>query len=329
MRFDWILIADDLRDLAALGAPFRMMTTRDYVLQPKLLSGSRPKIINLARNYNYQTDGYYASLLGEARGHRVIPTVETLLDLHDREIPDDTASILEELLHKDLAQGGQQGSDAGTHRGVLRRGRGRALPQVRPPDVRLVSGARGGRDHDAERIARQVQDQAHPDHALHQAGGRGAGVLRHQPDGLHRPDLEEPQGPRRPEMVDRRAARPEREAGPLQPREPRALGAAGREGRRRDRADHQAGLQPAGRVRRPDDPRDHLDQEPHLPLRPEGRGRRHAGDRRSDLDDPLHQQGLPVGAADRRRPARAGNHDHPGQDRPGGSGGQAATSRSC
>ena len=84
MNNDWILIADDLRDLASLGAPFRMMTTRDYVLQPKLLSGARPKIINLARNYNYQTDGYYASLLGEARGHRVVPTVETMLDLYDR-----------------------------------------------------------------------------------------------------------------------------------------------------------------------------------------------------------------------------------------------------
>ena len=104
MTYDWILIADDLRDLAALGAPFRMMTTRDYVLQPKLLSGARPKIINLSRSYNYQTDGYYASLLAEARGHRVVPTVETLLDLYDRDIPDDTASILEELIHKDLAK---------------------------------------------------------------------------------------------------------------------------------------------------------------------------------------------------------------------------------
>jgi hypothetical protein len=91
LTYDWILIADDLRDLAALGAPFRMMTTRDYVLQPKLMSGSRPKIINLARSYNYQTDGYYASLLAEARGHRVVPTVETMLDLYDRDIPDDTA----------------------------------------------------------------------------------------------------------------------------------------------------------------------------------------------------------------------------------------------
>ena len=102
MRYDWILIADDLRDLAALGAPFRMMTSRDYVLQPKLLSGSRPKIINLARNYNYQTDGYYASLLAEARGHRVVPTVETLLDLYGRDIPEDTESVLEELLNKGL-----------------------------------------------------------------------------------------------------------------------------------------------------------------------------------------------------------------------------------
>ena len=105
MRYDWILIADDLRDLAALGAPFRMMTTRDYVLQPKLLSGSRPKIINLARSYNYQTDGYYASLLAEARGHRVIPTVETLLDLYDRDLPEDAESALEELLNKDIEGG--------------------------------------------------------------------------------------------------------------------------------------------------------------------------------------------------------------------------------
>jgi glutathione synthase/RimK-type ligase-like ATP-grasp enzyme len=104
---DWILIADDLRDLATLGAPFRMMTSRDYVLQPKLLSGSRPKIINLARNYNYQTDGYYASLLAEARGHRVIPSVETMLDLYDSDISEDTSiPELEEMLNKDREKAG-------------------------------------------------------------------------------------------------------------------------------------------------------------------------------------------------------------------------------
>ena len=105
---DWILIADDLRDLASLGAPFRMMTSRDYVLQPKLLSGSRPKIINLARNYAYQTDGYYASLLAEARGHRVIPSVETMLDLYESDISEDTSiPDLEEALNKDRAKAGE------------------------------------------------------------------------------------------------------------------------------------------------------------------------------------------------------------------------------
>jgi glutathione synthase/RimK-type ligase-like ATP-grasp enzyme len=99
---DWILIADDLRDLAAIGLPFRMMTTRDYVLQPKLLAGSRPKIINLARNYNYQTDGYYASLLAEARGHRVVPSVETMLDMYARDGAEEAVPDLEEALNKDI-----------------------------------------------------------------------------------------------------------------------------------------------------------------------------------------------------------------------------------
>ncbi len=99
---DWILIADDLRDLATLGAPFRMMTTRDYVLQPKLLSGAHPKIINLARTYTYQTDGYYASLLAEARGHRVIPSVETMLDLADAKGVEPAIPELEQILDRDL-----------------------------------------------------------------------------------------------------------------------------------------------------------------------------------------------------------------------------------
>jgi len=103
---DWILIADDLRDLAALGAPFRMMTTRDYVLQPKLLSGAHPKIINLARTYGYQTDGYYASLLAEARGHRVVPSVETMLDLADSKGIEPAIPELELILERDISKNG-------------------------------------------------------------------------------------------------------------------------------------------------------------------------------------------------------------------------------
>ena len=43
-----------------------------------------PKILNLARSYAYQSLGYYCSLLAEARGHKVVPAVTTILDLSRR-----------------------------------------------------------------------------------------------------------------------------------------------------------------------------------------------------------------------------------------------------
>ena len=51
-----------------------------------------PKIINLSRSYNYQSKGYYASLLAEARGHRIIPTVETMLELREHKLYEQCAA---------------------------------------------------------------------------------------------------------------------------------------------------------------------------------------------------------------------------------------------
>lgn len=51
------------------------LTGRDYFKQKNL------QVINLCRSYKYLSVGYYCSLLAEARGHRVVPTVKTMLDL--------------------------------------------------------------------------------------------------------------------------------------------------------------------------------------------------------------------------------------------------------
>ncbi len=45
---------------------------------------ARVRIINLCRNNRYLSTGYYCSLLAEARGHGVIPSVRTLNDLSQR-----------------------------------------------------------------------------------------------------------------------------------------------------------------------------------------------------------------------------------------------------
>src|SRR5215204_5464696 len=39
------------------------------------------RVLNLCKSYQYQSEGYYVSLLAEARGHKVLPGVSTLQDL--------------------------------------------------------------------------------------------------------------------------------------------------------------------------------------------------------------------------------------------------------
>lgn len=61
------------------------------------------RVINLCRDISYHSAGYYASLLAEARGHRVIPSVRTLQDLSRRAIYAADLDDLEEELDKVLA----------------------------------------------------------------------------------------------------------------------------------------------------------------------------------------------------------------------------------
>ena len=83
---DWVILVDSPKDFPNADTPHKVITTRDYLARANLFSGARPKIINLARSFSYQTRGYYCSLLAAARGHRVIPSVETIIDLGARQL---------------------------------------------------------------------------------------------------------------------------------------------------------------------------------------------------------------------------------------------------
>jgi hypothetical protein len=80
-----------------------VITTKDYLARSNLFQGTRPKIINLSRSFAYQTRGYYCSLLAEARGHRVIPSVETMVDLGTRQLYAQAVPELDDTLSKCLA----------------------------------------------------------------------------------------------------------------------------------------------------------------------------------------------------------------------------------
>lgn len=47
---------------------------------------NKKSLVNISDEYNYSTIGYYVSLLGEARGLKVIPSSDDLLALHNRNL---------------------------------------------------------------------------------------------------------------------------------------------------------------------------------------------------------------------------------------------------
>jgi glutathione synthase/RimK-type ligase-like ATP-grasp enzyme len=98
----WLIVVDRLGDLPPELKSHPAIITRDYILTPRPSRRQAPKVLNLSRSYGYQTLGYYCSLLAEARGHKVVPSVTTVLELSRRnsyayKLPD-----LEETLNRTI-----------------------------------------------------------------------------------------------------------------------------------------------------------------------------------------------------------------------------------
>jgi len=100
---DWVILIDSPKDFPNADTPHKVISTRDYLARDHLFRGARPKIINLSRSFAYQSRGYYCSLLAEARGHRVIPSVETVVDLGTRQLYAQALPELDDALTKALA----------------------------------------------------------------------------------------------------------------------------------------------------------------------------------------------------------------------------------
>src|SRR5258706_13305246 len=58
-----------------------LVTPDDYTTNESFQSEKNLKVLNLCKSYQYQSEGYYVSLLAEARGDKVLPGVSTIQDL--------------------------------------------------------------------------------------------------------------------------------------------------------------------------------------------------------------------------------------------------------
>ncbi|MDW8480086.1 MAG: RimK family protein [Xanthomonadales bacterium] len=81
-----LIVVERMSDWGSYYPSENVMPALEYLRMP--IGGEEPRtqVINLCRSSRYLGLGYYVSLLAEARGHRVIPSVRTLNDLRRKSV---------------------------------------------------------------------------------------------------------------------------------------------------------------------------------------------------------------------------------------------------
>jgi len=87
------VVVENLADWQPYYPSQDVITFDEYLEKIKDTRERRVRVINLCRSYRYLSTGYYCSLLAEARGHHVFPSVATINDLGRKSL---TALLLEE-----------------------------------------------------------------------------------------------------------------------------------------------------------------------------------------------------------------------------------------
>jgi hypothetical protein len=295
----WVILTGRQNDLDQVATPHKIITSRDYLAHPALFRAGRPKVINLSNSYAYQSRGYYASLLASSRGHKVIPTVETMIDLSEKKLYENALPELEVALNK------------------CRKDLGGTFPAR----VAVFFGI--GPTKAWDRFARLLFDWFRaPALEVTIKDGEWASIRKVGFLPLNRMKGDEESRflasldvYTSREWRDTKARTPARYTFATLVAAP--LGQDRREDGGRSRADHEEGPRQARQLRRAVHPRNDLDLQPHLPLRPPRPAGRDAGDRRPAVDDPLHQQSLSQRTDDLQQGAGAADGDDRRAGRPG------------
>lgn len=99
-----IFVIENEQDAQYLDQDAVVVHVDEYLTGPEYFKQKNIQVINLCRNYRYQSVGYYCSLLAEARRHRVLPSVKTMLDLSSKAMYSLDSIKLDALVEKYLGK---------------------------------------------------------------------------------------------------------------------------------------------------------------------------------------------------------------------------------
>lgn len=78
------------------------VSARQYLTDPTYSLLRSAKVFNLCKSYRYQNLGYYVSLLAQARGHKILPDINTIQDLKQSDLVRGAGDEIAELVQEEL-----------------------------------------------------------------------------------------------------------------------------------------------------------------------------------------------------------------------------------
>jgi glutathione synthase/RimK-type ligase-like ATP-grasp enzyme len=98
-----LIVVNNPREWSLEVPGVAVVSARAYLTEPAYGANHSVKVFNLCKSYRYQSLGYYVSLLAEARGHKPLPGVGTMEDLHSQKmvrlITEDLDDLIQRLLN--------------------------------------------------------------------------------------------------------------------------------------------------------------------------------------------------------------------------------------
>ncbi len=97
-----IIVTDHPRDWSGSVSDAEIISPQDYFSEELYQKNKKFKVVNLCKSYQYQSLGYYVSLLAEARGHKVMPEISTLQEFRFPSFVREDAEDFDELIQQEL-----------------------------------------------------------------------------------------------------------------------------------------------------------------------------------------------------------------------------------
>lgn len=97
-----LVVVNDPKEWSFSHEGVEVVAARKYLTHPSYTTLDKVRVINLCRSLGYQKIGYYVSLLADARGHKPMPSIETIQNMKDRAIAAIAGGDLQELIDESL-----------------------------------------------------------------------------------------------------------------------------------------------------------------------------------------------------------------------------------